>query len=389
MKKKSDTAAAVSLFFGKLWTKAKNDVTITTLQAQEADFMYREDYIALWGNPVRFSRGYGVTMADKQIKRGIKSGELSLQEIGNAKAVVRNENTGKWFMISGGWGNDRVYTAMMGAACGDIAGSEYEFCNIKEKPEKLITERSRFTDDTVMTCAVAEGLRHGLSVLSKDWMENDDAEALLFRYVQESMLKYGRMYPNAGYGAGFSEWLSSDDPHPYGSFGNGSAMRASYAGWIAKTLEEAEKLAEISAMVTHNHSEGIKGAMVVAGCIFLLKTGNDKEAVRKYASKHYNLDFSLEDIRDYYYFDVTCKGSVPEAIMAFLEGEDFADVISLAISIGGDSDTIAAIAGSLAEAMYPIPQALRGNAIDKMDDFLLSSIADAVDYLDERFTKKR
>jgi len=171
--------------------------------------MYTKDYIALFGNPIRFSRGYGVTMADKQIIRGVKSRELSLCEVGNAKAVVRNESTGKWFMISGGWGNDRVFTAMLGAACGDIAGSEYEFHNIKEKPEKLITEKSRFTDDTVMTCAVAEGLRHGLSVLPKGWMNSEEAEALIFRSVQESMLEYGRRYPNAGYGASFSEWIFS------------------------------------------------------------------------------------------------------------------------------------------------------------------------------------
>lgn len=351
--------------------------------------MYNKDHIALFGNPVRFSRGMGVTMADKQIKRGIKNRELSLSEIGNAKAVVRNESTGKWCIISGGWGNDRVFTAMLGAACGDIAGSEYEFNNIKEKPERLITEKSRFTDDTVMTCAVAEGLRHGLSVLAKNWMESREAEALIFRSVQESMLEYGRRYPNAGYGANFAEWIFSADPKPYGSFGNGSAMRASYAGWIATSLEEAEKLAEISAKVTHSHSEGIKGAVVVAGCIFLLKTGADKAAVRKYASRYYELDFTLDDIRDYYYFDVTCKGSVPEAIVAFLEGEDFADVISLAISIGGDSDTIAAIAGSLAEVTYPIPQELRGDAIDKLDEHLLAAISDAVDYIDERLSKKR
>ena len=350
--------------------------------------MYK-DYISLWGNPVRFSRGFGVTMADKQIKRGIKNGELSLQEIGNAKAVVRDDNTGRWCIISGGWGNDRVFTAMLGAACGDIAGSAYEFNNIKEKPEKLITAASRFTDDTVMTCAVAEGLRHGLSVLSKNWMDNDAAEAFLFRSVREAMLEYGRRYPDAGYGGSFAMWLDSDDPQPYGSFGNGSAMRASYAGWIANSIDEAEKLAEISAVVTHNHYEGIKGAQAVAGCIYLLKTGADKEAVRKYANRYYSLDFTLDDIRDYYYFDVTCKGSVPEAIEAFLEGESFEDVLSLAISIGGDSDTIAAIAGSLAEAMYPIPQALRGEVIDKLDAHLLGAISDAVDFIDERFSEKR
>ena len=161
-------------------------------------------------------------------------------------------------------------------------------------------------------------------------------------------------------------------------------MRASYAGWAALTLEEAEKLGEISAKVTHNHPEGIKGAKVTAGCIFMLRNGADKEAVREYAGRFYDLNFTLDEIRGSYHFDVSCAGSVPQAINAFLEGTSFTDVIANAISIGGDSDTIAAIAGSIAEVIYPIPQGLRGRVIDRMDKFLLNTIAEAVDFVMQR-----
>ena len=149
-------------------------------------------------------------------------------------------------------------------------------------------------------------------------------------------------------------------------------------------MEEAEKLGEISAMVTHNHPEGIKGAKVVAGCIFILRDDGSKEDVKKYASQYYDLNFTLDSIRDYYEFDVSCQGSVPQAIVAFLEGQSFADVIANAISIGGDSDTIAAIAGSIAEAYYPIPQGTRGRVIDRMDSFLLNTIVEVVDFMYSR-----
>ena len=198
------------------------------------------------------------------------------------------------------------------------------------------------------------------------------------------MLLYGRKYPHSGYGGSFRRWLSSENPQPYNSWGNGSAMRASYAGWAAMTLEEAEKLGEISAAVTHNHPEGIKGAKVTAGCIFQLRKYGDKEKVREYAGQYYDLNFKLDDIRDSYEFDVSCAGSVPPAIAAFLEGDSFADVISNAISIGGDSDTIAAIAGGIAEVIYPIPQGLRGRVIDRMDTFLLNTIVEAVDFFERR-----
>lgn len=348
--------------------------------------MRNEEYIRLCGNPHYYSPGTKAVMADRQIKRGIKKGSVNLEEIGNAKAIVTYLPTNKWFIAYGGWGNDEEHTSMMGAACGDVAGSVYEHHNIKFKPDvnRLIQPRAFFTDDTVMTCAVADGLRKGLALLPRDWMHYPESERILFESVQEALLRYGKKYPHAGYGDRFRHWLSSSNPQPYGSLGNGSAMRASYAGWAAHTLEEAEKLGEISARVTHNHPEGIKGAKVVAGSIFTLRNGGTKTDVKEYAGQYYNINFSLNEIRDSYRFDVTCKGSVPQAIAAFLEENSFADTVANAISIGGDSDTIAAIAGSIAEVIYPIPQGIRSRVIDRMDKYLLNTIVEAVDFVYQR-----
>ena len=348
--------------------------------------MKNEEYLCLWGDPNWYSPGTNVVMADRQIKRGIENGKVILNEIGNEKAVVKYLPSNKWFLLTGGWGNNQVFTAMMGAACGDVAGSVYEFHNIKYKPklDQLIQPNARFTDDTVMTCAVADGLRRGLDVLHGDWFHNPKSEEVLYDSVKKALLAYGNKYLYAGYGRKFQSWLMSENPEPYNSWGNGSAMRASYAGWIARTIREAEKLGEITACVTHDHPEGVKGAKVVAGCIFLLRTGETKESVREYAKQYYDLDFTLNEIRDTYKFDVSCQGSVPHAIVAFLEGENFADVIANAISIGGDSDTIAAIAGSIAEVIYPIPQGVRGRVIDRMDKFLLNTIVEAVDFMYRR-----
>ena len=349
--------------------------------------MRNEEYLSLWGSVQKYSPGTDVVMADRQIKRAIEKGTVFFDEsMGNAKAVVTYKPTGKWFMITGGWGNDNIYTSMIGAACGDVAGSVYEHNNIKYKPDKerLIHPRAKFTDDTVMTCAVADGIRNGLSQLPKNWIDVPEAENILYSSIKNSLLQYGRKYPNVGYGGTFRRWLASSNPKPYNSWGNGSAMRASYAGWAALSLDEAEKLGEISAKVTHNHPEGIKGAVVVAGCIFNLRKGATKQRIYEYVSKFYNLNFTLDEIREKYFFDVSCSGSVPQAIKAFLEGESFADVISCAISLGGDSDTIAAIAGSIAEVIYPIPQGLRGRVIDRMDKFLLNTIVEAVDFVYRR-----
>lgn len=330
-----------------------------------------------------YSPGLSVIMADRQIKRALDEGKVTLEEIGNAKAFIEEKHTGKWFMIWGGWGNDQIPTAMLGAICGDVAGSIYEWNNIKHIPdtEKLIAPQCRVTDDSIMTCAVATGIVTGLKKLPDDWMHTDNYEDVICDAIRENLRIFGRKYPNAGYGGSFRRWLTLNTPDAYGSYGNGSAMRVSFAGWASKSLEEAEKLGELSAKVTHNHPEGVKGAKVVAGCIYLLRTGKSKADVAEYVSSFYNMDFTLDMIRPSYRFDVTCQGSVPQAIQAFLEGENFVEVIGKAISIGGDSDTIAAIAGSIAEVIYPIPQGVRGRVIDRMDEFLLTSIHDAVDYI--------
>ena len=275
---------------------------------------------------------------------------------------------------------------LMGAVCGDMAGSPYDRLNIKYRPDEdtLVTGNAHFTDDTVMTLAVAEGLRLGLSQLPMDWMAAPEGEKVLFTSVQAAMQSYGRDYPDAEYGGLFQNWLRNPNPMPYNSWGNGSAMRVSYAGWVARSLEEAEKLAEITAKVTHDHPDGIKGAVVLAGIIYQLRCGASKDDIFYYASRFYDVDFCLEDIQDEYYFDASCMGSVPHAIVAFLEGESFTDVIAGALSIGGDSDTIAAMAGGLAEVIYPIPDDLRCRTLDRLDSYLIETLQKAADFAKTR-----
>lgn len=231
---------------------------------------------------------------------------------------------------------------MIGAIIGDIVGSKYEFCNIKTKDFPILSKGCTYTDDSVMTVAVAKAI---LTAMDK---RKDFKEELV-----KEMRDLGNRYPNAGYGGMFSNWLSSKNPMPYNSFGNGSAMRVSPCGMIAVELDEALSLARAFAEVTHNHPEGIKGAQAVAGAVFLAKTKKSKDEIKKFISEnYYTFNFSLNDIRKDYRFDVTCQGSVPQAIVAFLESKDFEDAIRNAVSIGGDSDTIAAITGSIAWAYY-------------------------------------
>lgn len=231
---------------------------------------------------------------------------------------------------------------MYGAIIGDIVGSKYEFHSIKGKEFPLVSAGCDFTDDTVMTIAVARALidsrKKGLPF----------AQALV-REMQE----LGRKYPNRGYGGRFDDWLYQDDPKPYNSFGNGSAMRVSPCGLIASTMDEALALARASAEVTHNHPEGIKGARAVAAAIFLAKTHSTKQEIRDYIAAHfYNLDFTVEEIRQSYRYDVTCQGSVPQSIACFLDAYSYEDAIRNAVSLGGDADTQAAIAGSIAWSYY-------------------------------------
>lgn len=224
---------------------------------------------------------------------------------------------------------------IIGAIAGDVIGSVYEWHNVKTTDFKLFSRLSKFTDDTVLTVAVAD------SILNK-------------KDFAKTIWDYGRNYFDRGYGGNFRKWLKSEDRKPYGSYGNGSAMRASATGFAASSLEEALELAKQSAEVTHNHKEGIKGAQATAAAIFLAKTAKSKQEIKEYISETfaYDLAFTLDSIRESYTFDVSCQGSVPQAIVAFLESEDYETAIRLAISIGGDSDTIACITGGIAAAFY-------------------------------------
>lgn len=276
---------------------------------------------------------------------------------------------------------------LVGAMIGDIAGSYYESNNIKYLPRDLITQESRFTDDTVLTFAIAQGIISGLDKTGRDYSVNN--QGIIKQEVTKAVLHFARKYPRAGYGGSFIRWAQSNNPRPYGSWANGSAMRASFPGWIADSLDEAKLLARLSAEITHNHEEGIKGAEVIAACIYLLRNGASKEEVRDYVSNIYDISFSLDQIRDDYKFDVSCAGSVPQAIVAFLESNSFEQTIKLAISIGGDSDTIAAIAGSLAEAYYVVPGELITRALVKLDRDLTNTLKDISEYLRQNSSPSR
>ena len=252
---------------------------------------------------------------------------------------------------------------MLGAIIGDITGSRYEFHNIKTTDFPLISRHSEFTDDTVMTCAVADALMRSGAKNSTEDFEKE---------VITSMQTFGHRYPNAGYGGRFYTWLFEGPVKPYKSFGNGSAMRVSPVAWAFNDLESVEKFAASSARVTHNHHEGIKGAQAVAGSIFLARTGKSKAEIKNYVQEkyHYDLSRTLDEIRPTYRFNETCQDSVPQAITAFLEANDFEDSIRKAVSIGGDSDTIAAITGSIAEGAFGISDEMKNMYIPLLDDFL-------------------
>jgi ADP-ribosylglycohydrolase len=252
----------------------------------------------------------------------------------------------------------KMEPSMLGAIAGDIIGSPYEFCNTKSPAFDLFTPQSRFTDDSVMTLAVAK------------WLVEDEAHTI--HYLIYCMQDLGNRYPRAGYGGNFMAWLREDEPQPYNSWGNGAAMRVSPVGLYAKTLDEALAMAAITASVSHNHPEGVKGAQAIAVCVFLCKEGKSKQEIKEYVEKtfYYNLSRRIYDIRPIYNFDVSCQGSVPEAIIAFLEGDSFETVIRLAVSLGGDSDTIACMAGAIAACMYPIPR----NIAERCDSILTDDL---------------
>ena len=256
---------------------------------------------------------------------------------------------------------------MLGALIGDTVGSIYEFCNIKTTDFPLFSSGCSFTDDSVMTIAVA------------DWLLHDPVRSQ--QGLEECLVKWGHKYPDESYGGAFYRWLFMPEfqsafrdrdtetvdnipygvRHPYNSWGNGSAMRASACGWLAQSLEDALDLGRRSAMITHNHPEGIKGAQAVATAIYLARTGSTKAKIHQYIESTFGYDLSrdCDDIRPTYHFDVSCQGTLPAALAAFFDSHDFESAIRLAVSLGGDSDTIACITGAIAEAFYhEIPAAI-------------------------------
>ena len=238
---------------------------------------------------------------------------------------------------------------MYGAILGDMIGAPYEFDRGKKTKEfPLFSNESEFTDDTVMTIAVADaqlGTPTGVD------------EAIIRENLIDSMHHWGELYPNAGYGGMFYRWLHDGLREPYGSFGNGSAMRVSSVGWLYETLEETRRIARLTAEVTHNHPEGIKGAEATAAAIYLSREGRGKEEIKKYIIEEFGYDLSrtCDEIRPGYHHVETCQETIPEAITAFLEGDCFEDVIRTAVSLGGDCDTLTCIAGGIAEAFYGVP----------------------------------
>ena len=252
---------------------------------------------------------------------------------------------------------------MYGAILGDIIGSPYEFdMGNKSKDFPLFSKKSTYTDDTVMTIAVADAFLGAPA----------EEEAIRQRLIA-SMQRFGRLFPHAGYGGMFRCWLESDDPQPYGSYGNGSAMRVASVAWLFDDLETVRHMARLSAEVTHNHPEGIKGAEATASAIFLARTGSTKEQIKAYMEDAFGYDLSrtCDEIRPTYHHVESCQETVPEAIIAFLEGESFEDVIRTAVSLGGDCDTLTCIAGSIAEGFYGVPEDLKQECRNRLPEPLL------------------
>ncbi len=265
---------------------------------------------------------------------------------------------------------------MLGAVIGDIAGSRFEFNNHRSKKYDLFTAECEFTDDTVMTVAV------GLAIVNSG-KDLNKLPALTVEYMRS----FGRAYPLRGYGVNFSYWLESEKPEPYYSYGNGAAMRVSACGFMGKTLEEVKLLSAAVTGVTHNHPEGLKGAEATAAAIFLARKGYDKNKIKDYITEnYYPIDFTLDGIREMYQFDESCQMTVPQALEAFFESDDFEDAIRNATSVGGDSDTIAAITGAVAEAYYGIPEKLKKAALGFLDENLKTALKKCEDFI-ERINK--
>ena len=253
---------------------------------------------------------------------------------------------------------------MFGAILGDMIGSPYEFdMGNKSKEFPLFSKQSTYTDDTVMTIAVADVF------LNDSLLMNED---VIRQSLIESMHKYGKLFPNAGYGGRFGMWLFLDGTEPYNSWGNGSAMRVSSVAWLFDDLGMVRLMARLSAEVTHNHPEGIKGAEATASAIFLARTGRSKAEIKRYIENEFGYDLSrtCDEIRPSYHHVESCQETVPEAITAFLEGESFEDVIRTAVSLGGDCDTLTCIAGSIAEGFYGVSEQLKQECLNRLPDEL-------------------
>ena len=260
---------------------------------------------------------------------------------------------------------------MIGAIIGDIVGSRFEWDNYRAKDFDFMPEECFFTDDSVMTIAVGEAIR-------ASW---GDVSALPKETVK-AMQEIGRPYPHCGYGGSFYSWVYTDHPEPYNSFGNGAAMRVSACWEAASTLAEAKTFSRLVTGVSHNHPEGLKGAEATVAAAFMARQGAPLSEIRRMVEeKYYTLDFTIDEIRGTYEFNETCQDTVPQAIEAFLESKDFEDAIRIAISVGGDSDTLAAITGTMAEAYYGVPKNLRERAMEFLDKRLTERLLDFEEFL--------
>ena len=262
---------------------------------------------------------------------------------------------------------------MLGAIIGDIAGSRFEFNNHRSKEFDLFGKGCFATDDSIRPLAVAQAIMETTQEAAYSTAEGaaETFRKLLCTHTVRCMQDIGRHYPNCGYGGWFHQWMFSDNPQPYHSFGNGAAMRVSPAGFAANDAQEAEFLAEAVTKVTHNHPEGIKGAKATAIAVYMARAGHDKEEIRAHIEQnYYPLNFRIDDIRATYPFNETCQETVPQAIQCFIESTSFEDAIRTAISLGGDSDTVGAITGAIAEAYYGVPDWMREKALTYLDDRL-------------------
>lgn len=275
---------------------------------------------------------------------------------------------------------------MIGAIVGDIVGSRFEFNNHRSKDFELFTKECEATDDSIMTLSVAKAIME-TEKAAKEGFNTESIGEDYYQLLEQMTIKYmqeiGRKYPNCGYGGRFSSWVFSPNPQAYNSFGNGAAMRISPVGFLARTEEEVVRLSQAVTKVSHNHPEGLKGAEATALAIFMARSGSNKCEIRNRINKqYYLLDFTMDEIRDCYQFNETCQATVPQAIVAFLESNSFEDAIRTAISIGGDSDTLAAITGSIAQAYYGVPSEIKEKALSYLDEELLSIYYEWTEFLE-------